>query len=136
MKECIYDLHPKKVFLLIGTNDICNGTSTEQIIQNIKQIIKNIHQFDSTIDINIQSIYPINATNHNKINQEYIFCRSNKVIKDINNQLQQIPAINYIDLYNELVDSYGDLHLDYTTEGLHISEKGYEIVSNVIRKYL
>ena len=42
----------------------------------------------------------------------------------------------YIDLYNELVDEDGLLRLEYTVDGLHLSDEGYMKVSDVLINYI
>ena len=44
--------------------------------------------------------------------------------------------INYIDVYSELADEDGNLKLEYTKEGLHLSQEGYSVVSNILKKYI
>ena len=64
--------------------------------------------------------------------------RNNKDIKEINKEIKKIAKkekITYIDMYDELVDEDGDLSLDYTKEGLHLSDEGYEKVTFVLKKY-
>ena len=44
--------------------------------------------------------------------------------------------IEYINLYDELVDKDGNLNIDYTKDGLHMSEEGYEVITKKLKKYL
>jgi lysophospholipase L1-like esterase len=53
-----------------------------------------------------------------------------------NQLIQAIQGITYIDMYAHLIDERGDLKLAYTTEGLHISPLGYEVISDVLRPIL
>ena len=45
----------------------------------------------------------------------------------------------YIDMFSLLVDSSSDevkIKDEYTKDGLHLSDKGYEVVTKEIKKYL
>ena len=44
--------------------------------------------------------------------------------------------ITYIDIYNELRDEDGNLKLEYTKEGLHMSDDGYKIITKKLKKYV
>ena len=42
----------------------------------------------------------------------------------------------YVNVYDKLIDETGNLKLEYTTEGLHLSEEGYKKVTNVLNQYI
>jgi len=136
LNKSVFQFKPDKLFLLIGTNDMCNGKSNQSIIDGIQNIIHNIHAFDSNIKIYLQSLYPIHSKPDAKINEIYIVCRDNQRIQAINEALQQIKNITYIDVYHSICDKNLDLMIEYTTEGLHINETGYQVISKVLAAYL
>ena len=39
-------------------------------------------------------------------------------------------------MYDELTDENDNLMLEYTNEGLHMSDKGYEVITNILSKYV
>ena len=39
-------------------------------------------------------------------------------------------------MYDKLIDKDGNLKLEYTNEGLHISDEGYKVITKVIKKYI
>ena len=60
-------------------------------------------------------------------------------IKEINRQLKKYAKennITFINIYDKLVDDEGLLNADYTTDGLHINENGYEVITKELKKYL
>ena len=136
MNESIYQLNPDKVFLLIGTNDMCNGRSNDEIIEGIKEIIDKIHSFNPSIKVFVQSILPIHEKKHPKIVSDYIVCRSNQRFKEINQALSKLQNITFIDTFSSLTDQDGDLAIEYTLEGLHLSVLGYDQMIHVLRPYL
>lgn len=139
MKNRVYRYNPSKVFLLIGTNDIIDGKENDEIINNIKKIIELIKKNRSYAEIYLESIYPVNKTDNDKISLSMVSSRDNDQITEINKKLKQYcdeKKITYIDLYSKLVDDEGNLKLDYTKEGLHLSDDGYKVVTEEISKYI
>lgn len=139
MKNRVYRYNPSKVFLLIGTNDIIDGKENDEIINNIKKIIELIKKNRPYAEIYLESIYPVNKTDNDKISLSMVSSRDNDQITEINKKLKQYcddKKITYIDLYSKLVDDEGNLKLDYTKEGLHLSDDGYKVVTEEISKYI
>lgn len=139
MEERVYQYNPSRVFLLIGTNDIIIGRSEEKIVNNIKKIVSNIQKVRPFCKIYIESIYPINNTNNAKIDHDMVKTRSNSMIKNINKELKKYAEkedIKYIDMYSILVDQDDNLRLEYTKEGLHISEQGYRVITKKIKEII
>ena len=135
MKNRVYNYNPSKVFILIGTNDLRDDRSVDEIVNNIKKIIEEIKENRKETEIYLESIYPVNE----KVNKKGVEGRKNEDIKEINNQLEKYAKkenITYINIYNKLVDDEGLLNEDYTTEGLHINEDGYKIITKELEKYL
>lgn len=65
--------------------------------------------------------------------------RSNENIQEINQQIRDLCKeykVAYINLYDKMVDEDGDLKLEYTREGLHMSDEGYQVITKELKKYL
>ena len=60
----------------------------------------------------------------------------------INKELESFckkEEFTYIDMFSLLVDSSSDevrIKDEYTKDGLHLSDEGYEVVTEEIKKYL
>lgn len=134
MKTRVYDYNPSKIFLLIGTNDLRDGKSQEAVVQNIEKIIEEIQTNRKQADIFVESLYPVNASVSSAVG-----IRSNETIQNINVQLKEYckeKNLTYIDLHAKLQDEQGNLQAQYTVDGLHLSDAGYQIVAGVLQKYL
>lgn len=130
----IYQYQADKLFLLIGTNDINKGTDSDEIVENIKEIIRNVKKNNPNTKIYLESIYPINEEKISKANK-----RTNKKIRYINSKLEEYAKendITYINLYTPLLDNDNQLNKDYTGDGLHLNSKGYEVVTKELKKYV
>lgn len=140
IKKRVYDYNPSKVFILIGINDLCDGKSNEEVVDNVKKIIDLIKENRPYAKIYLESIYPINKTDDDKIDG-YVrdFFITNDDIKNVNKKLEEIAGdsnITYIDMFSKLVDSDGNLDLKYTEEGLHMSSEGYDMITEILSKYI
>jgi len=133
LDESIFDLEPKTVVLLIGTNDLALLKTTDVIIaNNISLIIQKIHEKLPNTLILLQSIYPINST----IDPFSVSARHNDDIRKVNLLLKDVKNVTYIDLDQDLSDEQGNLAKDLTVEGLHINANGYEVITRKIMPYL
>lgn len=122
-----------KMFLLIGTNDISRDATVDEVFNNIKKIVKMTKEQSPRTKIYIESIYPVNN------NMPKAGKRTNKVIKQVNAKLKnycEINNITYINIYDTLLDNEGYLLNTYTVDGLHLSNRGYEVVTNELKKYV
>lgn len=139
MPESVYQLSPSKVFLMIGTNDLPENKSDESIVANIRKIISLIQENCPDTKIYLESIYPISAARHKKIRKIIVRKRTNERIRSINEALKALAlekGIPYIDVYSHLTDEEGNLRLEFTVEGLHLTVLGYRAVAEVLRPYV
>ena len=137
LDESIYALEPKRIVLLIGTNDFpLLNASCNAVYENIKKIITDIKSKLPDTEIILESIYPISKANDPKINLLSVGERDNELIQQTNDLLKTIEGIIYVDAYSYLKDDDGNLKLDYTVEGLHLSEVGYQKITEILRKYI
>ena len=44
--------------------------------------------------------------------------------------------VEYVSVFDKLLDQEGQLKSDYTTDGLHLSVAGYQALSNTLKKYI
>lgn len=134
MKTRVYDYNPSKIFLLIGTNDLRDGKSQEAVVQNVEKIIEEIQTNRKQAEIFVESLYPVNGSVSSAVG-----VRSNEAIQNINAQLEKYckkKNLTYIDMYSKLQDEQGNLQTQYTVDGLHLNDEGYQIVAGVLQKYM
>ncbi|MDB5207654.1 MAG: sialate O-acetylesterase [Flavisolibacter sp.] len=115
---------PKKIFLLIGINDIAKGTPDSLIIANHKKIYERIKAASPKTKIFVQSILPTNADftefkRHQNKDEHIRFI--NESIKNICGK----AGLIYVDLYSRLINEEGKLDKRYTNDGLHLTGAGY-----------
>lgn len=128
----VFDLKPKTVILMIGTNDLALlKTTPETVAQNIKEIIEIIKKELPSTKIILQSIYPVNES----MSPMTVQPRKNADIIKINQILAQLQQVIYVDVFSHL-EKDGVLNPEYSVEGLHINEQGYEVITNLLKVHL
>ena len=131
MEERIYRYNPSKVVILVGTNDY-NSNSNEDVAKNIGKIIDGIKENRKYADIYVQSLYPVNKEVNDGAS---VRSRNNEKIKDINKLVKKTcedKKVEFINVYELLVDENGNLDVNYTEDGLHINDDAYKLVTKTI----
>ncbi|ATA93974.1 sialate O-acetylesterase [Capnocytophaga canimorsus] len=126
---------PRKIFLLIGVNDIARKIPTATTSQNIEKIVIKIQQVSPKTKIYLQSVLPVNADfkmfeNHQQPEK----------IHELNAEIQRIcqkHKVTYVDLYSHFILPNTDkLKPEYTNDGLHLMAEGYLLWKKIIMPYL
>ncbi|MEY3610221.1 MAG: hypothetical protein RLZZ264_742 [Bacillota bacterium] len=133
----IFDLKPKVLVLHIGTNDLqVLGLNKETTVQHIKALIHTIHQAIPTLKILLLSLYPVNESTDKLVNKFIVGPRKNIDIQWINDQIRMIEGVQFVNVYPALLDEEGQLKMQYSKEGLHLSLAGYAVVTDVVKPIL
>lgn len=135
MYNRVYKYNPSIVFLLIGTNQIQVGDSDEKIIFEIKKIITEIHEKNPIAKIYVESIYPVNENINKKVVQNRDNARIAKLNKMIEDSIKDKDYAKYINVYDKLA-SDNMLNEEYSDDGLHLNDKGYEVVTSILKEYI
>lgn len=125
MQSSVFALNPKQVVLLIGINDITINIGIENISKNVSNICSQIKKTVPNSKVLLQGVYPYTkqyATLIKTLNDSYSVIASNYQYQFLN----LYPLLNVDDVLNP----------EYTTDGLHLNNKGYKIVSEEISKAL
>ena len=130
----VIDLKPLKVWIHIGSNDlVLSDLSKIEIAENILKIRDMLIEKIEHVKVYIISITPV-LRNHSISNMRYIEWRTNDEIKEINQMLQNhLMNGEYINVFDLLIDSYGNLNIDYTKDGIHLNGEGYKVFIDEIK---
>lgn len=127
--------HPKKIFLLIGINDISHGLSVDKLAERYENLVNEIRKQSPETELYLQSIMPIN----NDFGVYKGLKGKENTIKQLNERIRGIAEKNglkYVDLWPLLSDSKGKLNKRYTNDGLHLTGPGYRAWTDGIRQLL
>ncbi len=113
-------LEPKKIYLMIGINDIESKPSPkiEYLKEKYTILIKGMKKAAPKAEINIQSILPLCSV-HEIYNNTVI--EFNKFLVS----LAKDENVNYVDIYSDMIDKNGKLRESYTMDGIHLNLIGY-----------
>lgn len=136
LKVSIFDIEPSKVVLLIGTNDINGGCGEEEILERYEQIIDEIYAALPEVDLYCVSIIP-----QNDDIEEYshiILSETTAKILSINPKIRSLAeekGATFVDLFPLLADENNHLIKEYSDDGLHLNEKGFEVWTSLMKPY-
>ena len=133
MQVSVLDIKPSKIVLMIGTNDINGGKSPEEIAQNYENILSLIALNLPDTEVFCVSVIPQNTKfSKNAAENNLLIQKTNEKIRG----LVQEYGYEYVNLYDELVDADGLLKRGYSTDGLHLGRKGYDVWTRVMKPFL
>lgn len=124
-KELIKNIG-KYVFLMAGTNDIViNNWKKEDTLLWINESIRYIEEMNRNTKIFFLEVPKVISRAD----------RNNKIIEELNTYLKDNleSRIEYISL-EKLEDKFGNLKLEYTYDGLHFNEKGYQKLLEILQE--
>lgn len=126
--------HPKKVFLLIGSNDISAGVPVVQILRNYRAILAKIQAESPETKVFVSALLPVNLN----CSQSPVY--SNKEVQAVNEPLRSLigefPSVRFLDFREQLTDPNGDLKAEYTGDGYHLNLKAYLALRQKVRSIL
>lgn len=136
--EAVIKYKPSLVYISVGTNDLGNTNmrSPREIALNIEKLIRLVRGNHKEVKIMIASTTPCDE---NKQGPKAGKClRTNFNISIVNKEIQNIcnryENVEFIDIYSTLLDKIsGNIKEIYTTDGLHLTEKGYEKITDIIK---
>ncbi|MBW4426609.1 MAG: G-D-S-L family lipolytic protein [Nostoc desertorum CM1-VF14] len=117
---------PDVIYVMAGINDLRKGDSDDAILRNYRRIVRRLRQAHPQTQIIVQSILP---TRLPKL--------SNSRIRQINTQLTLIAkqeGANYLNIYSWFTDMEGNLRSELTTDGLHLSQEGYDVWRSALQQ--
>ena len=125
LQVSVFDLAPRAVVLLIGTNDVNGNIPPEEILSRYRQIVTAI-----TTQLPDTKLYCISILPQNKQLEEYTQIqvdRTTQIIQALNPQIRQIAqeaGAMYVDLFVLLADENNYLLPAYSDDGIHLNETG------------
>ena len=134
-KQDVVDLMPTVVVILAGTNDIAGNTGPS----TVRMITDNIFSMATIatandIQVVLSSVLPVYRY---EWSPEIVDPPS--TIDALNESLKEYAESNglyYLDYFSEMVDNRKGLKKEFTPDGVHPNEKGYELMSGIAEKKL
>jgi len=120
----LFAIQPKVAVMLIGANNM------DTMLENYENILKSFEEKLSNTKIILLSLTSM-GREWGKKNQ--LAAYNNVQIK----MYAEKYGYEYVDLYSPLLNlEDGEIYDDYTTDGGHLTKKGYEVLTNCIKPVL
>ncbi len=130
----VIDLHPKAVVINIGTNDIAENTgkySLEYTMSNIKSMLELAKA--NKIKVYLSSVLPVDIYPWRKDISNAV-----ELIHALNVRIKQLAKekrVQYIDYFKEMSKENGGMIDEYTYDGVHPTDKGYEVMERIVLSF-
>ena len=141
LETSVFDLKPRQVFILIGTNDLELANDDEQqIAENILTIVTTIKKRLPAVQVHVIKLLPVSLGSATHIDLKTVGRRHPERIQTVNAYLEKlltgIDRLTVHDFTSQLTDAHGYLQDAYTREGLHLTPLAYEVLTEALRSYL
>ncbi|MFB6469119.1 GDSL-type esterase/lipase family protein [Cytobacillus sp. Hz8] len=126
----VVKLQPKKLFLLIGVNDLNSGTKVNHVFKRYRNIVSTIQTDSPHTQIYLQSVLPV-VEGERPV--------QNKDIDALNREIQSLAdskSVFYIDINSKLKLNHTGLDPKYTNDGIHLLGNAYVVWADTLREYV
>ncbi|MDY6805979.1 MAG: SGNH/GDSL hydrolase family protein [Cyanobacteriota bacterium] len=129
---------PETIFVMIGINDLVRGYDDETVLENQRQIIRELLRAHPKSQIVVQSILPHSGNKATWENSDRLLDIPNSRIREINRRLKAIADFEgafFLDLHPLFASPTGFLRPEFSTDGLHLNDSGYLVWRTAIKLY-
>ncbi|MCY6958124.1 GDSL-type esterase/lipase family protein [Clostridium brassicae] len=126
----LIQLNPKKLFILLGSNDVESGMNSKQFIKDYKELIQTIKSKIPNCKIYVQSILPVTEKAQKKQANFAIFR-----INEFNNALKEMTKDENLEFVNLLPILEGKSNL-YEPDGIHFKIGFYNLWIDYLKNKL
>src|SRR5574344_21955 len=147
--------HPKKIFLLVGVNDISHNLTADSVVRAIAKVVDKIRTDSPETVLYLQTLLPINESfkRYKNLNGK------SAVVSEVNAGIKRVASergLKCIDLFplftvrstsgssnivctdesGASLNNVGVLNPSLTRDGLHLIPAGYDIWRDALMKYV
>lgn len=113
------DTRPDTIYVMAGVNDLKNGTTNRDLVNNMRLLVHRLRQQHPEARIVVHSILPTRLAN--------IPSARVRLVNQIIAHAVQQQGAEFVDLQPQFTDEQGNLHPQLTTDGVHLNPDGYRI---------
>ncbi|MBP3782827.1 MAG: lysophospholipase [Butyrivibrio sp.] len=144
MDEQIFDLEPSVIFINIGTNDISRPEETAEGFEaDYRNVLSQIKERLAKTKVYVMAYYPVNVELAKKVvawpeaplAAELRLQRLDKA-NAIAESLAKEMGYEFINVNDGLAGVDGQTRKEYSTDGIHMWPKAYEIIFDNMSKYI
>ncbi len=136
----ILDLEPSVIYMNIGTNDIGDpDVSLDEMIGRYEHLLDVVENRLPDASVTLMAYYPVDPHTEEELMQDELKTRTNEAIRRANQEVERMAerrALGFIDVNSPITDGNGCLKKEYSLDGVHITEEGYEAIFKELKKHL
>lgn len=118
--------HPRKLFLLIGTNDLGTEVPQETILANYETLLDRLARETPSTRVYVQSVLPRAVEYRERVE------RLNEALRAI----ASARGLTYVDLYASFLAEDGSLRDELTFDEIHLTGAGYREWARLLEPHL
>ncbi len=121
--KTIIDLRPRKLFIMIGINDMARRIPIDIVMRNYRKLITAFKSAIPQTQVYVQSVLPVD-TKLSKGNYQ----TANPLVIELNKELQKMAKelqVTYVDLHPVFADANGELKTEFSKDGVHLYDRAY-----------
>ncbi|OGV48618.1 MAG: hypothetical protein A2X49_10965 [Lentisphaerae bacterium GWF2_52_8] len=112
-------VNPKLIVLMIGTNNLGNGFSPEEVVEGTELLLKTIREKSPQSKILLLGIFPRGRSIKEPI------CESIRQVNSKTAAFADNKTVFFMDITDKLIESDGTISKEVMPDGLHPAEPGY-----------
>ncbi|SHM03690.1 SGNH/GDSL hydrolase family protein [Mucilaginibacter sp. OK098] len=123
--------HPKRIIIYAGDNDLGDGRHPEEVFIFFQQLVVKINKRFGDLPCYFVSLKP-SISRWQMVDQ---FKYTNNLIET--EIITRNDNWHFINVFKEMIDPAGRLKKEYfLNDGLHLSENGYKLWKEIIKKHI
>lgn len=125
---------PDTIYVMAGTNDLRQGVSDEVILNNLRQILSSLRLNHPQAQVVVESILPMRLSSIPSDSEAVARLRASR-IRNLNQQIAVIAQqekAGYLNLNALFADNQGQMRQELTTDGIHLTRRGYQVWQDAI----
>ena len=127
----VISVHPRKIFLLIGVNDLL-FLPLSKISENYEKIVSTIRRDTPKTDLYLESVLPIhNTLRQNSLKNEDIEVLNQNIFK-----LSKKYDATYINLHSRFKNKEESLQENLSIDGIHLNGDGYLLMKEILLPFV
>ena len=130
-RQDVIDLNPKVVVILAGTNDIAGNTgpmTLEQIHDNILSMVE-LAKSNGITPIVCSVLPAYDYPWRPGLEPNIKIPKLNQMLK----KMTEAQEVMYLDYFSEMADDRNGLPSELTTDEVHVTKAGYEIMERMVQ---
>lgn len=128
--DAIIALQPRKLFVLIGINDLNMGVKQPKTLANYTALLNRLREELPNTAVYVQSILPVTRQWTRVDNADIVTLNAHV------RTLAAARGFSYLDLHSQFSDGSGQLRTELSNDGIHLGRQGYALWCDIIRPLL